>query len=84
MNMLKFSDGCIVVSKEKCDNSIEWLNQKPLVMDYLREHGYQTVRDVLKDKKKLPKYITVPVMMKVLFDKDNYNYTRSRPRKKRY
>ncbi len=82
--MIEFSNGGIVVSKEKCDNSIEWLNQKPLVMDYLREHGYQTVRDVLKDKNKLPKYIIRPVLMKVFFDKDNYNYTRSKPRKKRY
>lgn len=84
MNMIEFSNGGIVVSKEKWDKSIEWLNQKPLVMDYLREHGYQTVGEVLKDKKKLPKYIIRPVLMKVFFDKDNYNYTRSKPRKKRY
>ncbi len=59
-----------VVPKEVRVQSIEALEVKEEVKDYLRKNGYSTIEDVIRNQDKLPKEVVVPIRAKLMFNID--------------
>ena len=59
-----------VVPKEIRVQSIETLEVKEEVKEYLRKKGYSTIEDVIQNQDMLPKKVVVPIRAKLMFGID--------------
>ncbi len=59
-----------VVPDEIRSQTIESLQVKKEVIEYLRENGYVTIEDVIQHQDRLPKKVIVPIRAKLMFNLD--------------
>lgn len=50
--------------------SVEQLQVKPEIIEWLKKHKYKTVEEIIRDQKILPQKIIVPIKGKIIFNVD--------------
>lgn len=50
--------------------SVEQLQVKPEIIEWLKKHNYKTVEEIIRDQKILPQKIIVPIKGKIIFNVD--------------
>lgn len=50
--------------------SVQTLQVKPEIIQWLINHKYETIEDVIQNQKKIPKKIIVPIKGKLIFNVD--------------
>lgn len=52
------------------DKGIDEVGFRSDIVEYLREHGYRTVRDIVDNQKNIPNTYLTPIKAKLIFNLD--------------
>lgn len=56
------------IPSEVYERSIDWLDRKPEIMQFLRDKGMVTVEDVLDQQDEIPEKYMLEIKSKLIFD----------------